>query len=372
MDITESIRKIVRKTVNEFVVEKVKSLLDNLENQQTIENYVNEYLRGLLREIVKDALENEGLIQSAAGELYEEEESVHIEPSELQKELIKIYADDEAKDLAKSTQLFAKSLSNNDDGVVKFANYSDVKEVESGTLVKDEIKPETIHLADAAVNAYIEDKKEAAKEFNKKLAEKMDKPAESDVKKDEPKQPETKKEEPKNVKDNVDLQKAINIKRIHIRMSEINEIAKPLGIKYDDEKYRTDLDRMYGVKSSKDLSYEQSEEFVNYLLDIEKNTKELLAKKKNQAIQKELESKEPALVEEAQEVFDTVPGQPSKDLMEDARIRMWKEEYKAGKPLTITQYRKIGVDPSKIPDHLIKTFPGEKQESLFSDNELPF
>ena len=344
MDINAIIAATAAKTVAELTVEKVKKIFEEMDRRHALESMVNDFLRTLLKDMVTEALTKEGIIEAAFAEPQAPSLTPPVPPTHVNPE--------------PESALILNSGSE-----------------EIWTPGTPETKTDAPKNGSEWINA-----------MKSQL---------TDGKKDTP--PEVGTDE--------EFHKKKRIQYLHILISDMNDTGKQMKIEYTDEKYRKDLDRIYGVKSSKDLNIEQINDFISYIKDLKDGVEKLLEKAKAKAaadakatrkaeseVKKAVGMGSKQLSEEAQSVFGEdnghtfddslanrvreATGQPPKDFKDfvgDARKDMLRRNHEAGKPLSVAEYKEIGIDPGTIPDHLIKTFPtGDGQEKLFKDDELPF
>jgi hypothetical protein len=212
------------------------------------------------------------------------------------------------------------------------------------------------------------------------------------------------KEKPKASKD--------QIAKIHAFNSDINKVLELMGKKpMSDEKYRANLQRAYGVDSSKDLTQEQAEDLISKLrkqkMDLETSDEAKAAraaaykaglqpetdrKSPEEALkaarEKQKQQDRPENVNEDGEIIDPskdaqgkpLPENPPKDFVKDARINLIMAKFQAGEPLWDEEYLQIGIDPKDMDPGLVMTKdkaidrnsgakPGGKQATLFDNND---
>lgn len=124
------------------------------------------------------------------------------------------------------------------------------------------------------------------------------------------------------------------IAAIHIRISDINQISKQAGFEYTDSKYRMDLEKMFKVKSSKDLTLDQCKEFLKYLNSLKEDTQRYVNKKA---------AEQEELVKEAETVFGTQENK-TVNPVEVARKEMLKIKLKRGDTLTKEECKCLGIE----------------------------
>lgn len=429
MDINETVRTLVRSSVANFVAEKVKDILTTLDKKHTIENLVNNHLKELLEDIVKDALASEGLINikieatKVPDKTVTEAPYANMIPGDLKPATIEstvtgikvpggTWVKDEFKpttpesyieEKKKEAEEFNKqkieelekvtpespAIGNKEKDHMSCASCGHITEgvcdIHNSKLVYPDENHGCMYWQSEAAIGDIRCCNCSAFEYstptntwgrcngaNKKIHKNWfacisyyKKPLEEELQEEKPPELDPVAAAEKAMK----AQNSMGSKRIHIRISELNEAAKPLRIVYTDKKYREDLDTQFGVKSSKDLTPAQVEVFIKYIHTMEHDTLALI-KKKSATTEKVVES---TLIKEAENAFGDsmvdqvrkVTGQPQSeqqpDLMKDARIRMLKEMHAAGKPLYESELKEIGINP----DSLIN-------RELIKDPTLPF
>jgi hypothetical protein len=178
------------------------------------------------------------------------------------------------------------------------------------------------------------------------------------------------------------------LQRIHIFINDINKIYKLLGKEeIPDASYRDHLNTKYGVESSKDLTVDQAKEFIEMLLlkkvkletspeakdaraaaykaEKEGRPFPVAAGPDEKPVEKQPEKVRPANVNEDGEIID-----PPKDFVKEARMKMLANKLSAGDPMYESEYREIGIDPSRVhPSRIKKTHQQEAQLDLFGGND---
>lgn len=143
-------------------------------------------------------------------------------------------------------------------------------------------------------------------------------------------------------------QNELDCKRIHILISEFRKYQP-----YPDEQYRKELNAMFGVGSSKELTHKQAEEFKKVL-------KEYISAAKAET--------KPGDIEIVEGIFDK-PKTKHKDFVGDARKDMLRRTYESGQPLTPKEFVEIGININTVPPEMIKR---NSWENVSIDEQPPF